>query len=86
MDNVNNYKELIILSVLDCMKIEWHCIYISKHATGNSIHNYFKNYYNKNLDIELDVEGLKYNLKTLNKIDNFIITEPDRMCLYINFN
>ena len=30
------------------MKIEWHCIYISKHATGNSIHNYFKNYYKMN--------------------------------------
>lgn len=85
MNNYSNKKEIIILSVLDCMKIEWHSIYTFKNTTGLNLYNYFKNYYNKNLDIDIDIEGSKYDLKTLEKIDNFINNKPYRMCLYINF-
>jgi len=81
-----NYKgEVIVLSVLDCMKIEWHSIYVSVNTSGYDVYSYFKNYYNKPLNIDIDVNGIRRTLKELKNILNFIILNPARMCLYIYF-
>ena len=81
----NEKSELTILAVIDCMKIRWHSLYIYNNCSGRLIYNYFKNYYNKELNIDIDVDGMRYELKTINKLDNYIINNPNRMCLYINF-
>ena len=81
--NTETEIELFILAVIDCLRIDWHSLYINKNTTGYIIYNYFKNYYNKELDIDLDIEGRKYKLENINSIQRYIKKNPDRMCLYI---
>lgn len=87
LDKLNKkYKgDVIVLSVLDCMKIEWHSINVSENTSGYDVYCYFKNYYNKPLDIDIDVNGKRHTLKELKNILKFIILNPARMCLYIYF-
>ena len=81
----NNKIDLIILSVIDCTRIDWHNIFIDKNTTGYKIYKYFEKYYNKYLDIDFDSNGRKHKLKSIDKIDNFILDNPFRMCVYIYF-
>ena len=76
---------LSILSVVDCIKVEWHEFYIYPSTTGLMIHKYFEKYYNKNLDIDLDKLGHRYRLKNITDIIKYIEKNPSRMCLYIYF-
>ena len=85
ISNVYNKNELTILAVVDSMKIDWHCLHIYNNCSGKLIYNYFKNYYNKPMSIELDVDGHRYILKTISNLDNYIKKNPDRICLYIHF-
>ena len=79
-------KELTILAVIDCMKVNWHSLYIYNNSSGRLIYNYFKNYYKKQLEIELDVDGKRFTLKNISNIDDYIKKNPDRICLYVYFN
>lgn len=83
ISKVYNKKEIIILAVVDCMKIDWHNLYIYNNCSGRIIYNYFINYYNKSISVELDVNGERYILKTISNLDNYIEKNPDRICVYI---
>ncbi len=82
---VNNNNELTILAVIDCMKIKWYSLYICNNCSGRLIYNYFKNHYNKQITVELDVNGERHILKNINNLNNYITKNPDRICVYIYF-
>lgn len=84
--NKNYKKEVIVLSVLDCMKIEWHSIYVSECTSGYDVYSYFKNYYKRPVYIDIDLNGNRYKLNEIPKIFKFIVRNPSRMCLYIYFD
>ena len=86
ISKVCNKNELIILAVIDCMKIDWHNLYIYNNCSGRLIYKYFINYYNKPISVELDIDGERYILKTISNLDNYIKKNPDRICVYIYFN
>jgi len=86
ISKVYEKNELTILAVIDCMKVKWHSLYIYNNCSGRLIYNYFKNYYNKPLDIEIDVDGKRYVLKTITNLNNYIKKNPDRICVYVYFN
>ena len=65
ISKVYNKNEIIILAVIDCMKVDWHNLYIYNNCSGRIIYNYFINYYNKTINVELDVNGQRYILKTI---------------------
>ena len=85
VSKVHNKNELTILAVIDCMKIKWYSLYIYNNCSGIFIYNYLKNYYNKQITIELDVNGKRYILKNINNLNNYITENPDRICVYIYF-
>ena len=78
-------NKVSILSVIDCMKVEWHEFTIYPSTTGLMIHRYFEKYYNKKLDIDLDKLGDRYRLKNIIDITKYIEKNPPRICLYIYF-
>lgn len=86
ISKVYNKNEIIILAVIDCMKVDWHNLYIYNNCSGRIIYNYFINYYNKTINVELDVNGQRYILKTISNLNNYIEKNPDRICVYIYFN
>ena len=86
ISKIYNKNELIILSVVDCIKVKWHCLYIYNNCSGRLIYNYFKDYYNKQINVELDVDGERYILKNITNLNNYIKKNPDRICVYIYFN
>ena len=55
-------KNISVLSVIDCMKVEWHEFTIYPSTTGPMVHKYFEQYYKKKLDIDLDKLGHRYRL------------------------
>tara|TARA_A100001015_G_scaffold124949_1_gene138476 strand:+ start:4438 stop:4737 length:300 start_codon:yes stop_codon:yes gene_type:complete len=81
----DNKIDLIILSIIDCIRIDWHNIYIDKNTSGYVIYKYFEKHYNKHLDIDFDSNGRKHKLKRVDKIENYILDNPFRMCVYIYF-
>ena len=85
ISEVYNKKELTILAVIDCMKVKWHSLYIYNNCSGRLIYNYFKDYYNKQITVELDVNGERYILKNISNLNNYIKKNPDRICVYIYF-
>lgn len=85
ISKVYEKNELTILAVIDCMKVNWHSLCIYNNCSGRSIYNYFKNYYNKLLEVELDVDGKRYVLKNITNLNKYINKNPDRICVYIYF-
>jgi hypothetical protein len=81
--NIYDKKELTILAVVDYMKIKWHSLYIYNNSSGRIIYNYLINYYNTQINVELDVDGERYILKTITNLNNYITKNPDRICVYI---
>tara|TARA_Y100000768_G_C23789420_1_gene591890 strand:- start:53 stop:331 length:279 start_codon:yes stop_codon:yes gene_type:complete len=86
ISKVHNKNELTILAVIDCMKVKWHSLYIYNNCSGRFIYNYFKDYYNKPITVEIDVDGKRSILKSISNLNNYIKKNPDRICVYIYFD
>tara|TARA_B100000575_G_C22802461_1_gene473457 strand:- start:47 stop:310 length:264 start_codon:yes stop_codon:yes gene_type:complete len=78
-------EELTILAVIDCIKIKWHILNIHNNTSGIYIYHYFKKIYKQLYNIELDDEGKRYTLKNIVNINNYVIKNPNRICIYIHF-
>ena len=75
---------LTVLSVIDCYKCKWHEINLKKIKSGNDLFQYFQYYHkNKNIIIDIDIEGVRYNLKRISSLYKYCSKDPNRMCLYI---
>ena len=80
----NDKIELIILAVINATKINWHTIYIDKNTNGNYIYKFLIKYYNNNkLDVDVNMNGINYELILIDNINNYILENPHRMCAYI---
>ena len=79
-------NNLIILAVNDYIKCDWHEVNINYIRSGSDLYSYLKKYYNTRcIDIEIDIEGIRYDLKKINSLYKHCSKNPNRICLYLYF-